>query len=188
MKKRVYAVGFAIAFAFITAFSMCIGALRSSVPVFAVDNSYCVVIDAGHGGIDGGVSGRKTGVKESELNLSIAFCLNDKLTDAGFSTVMTRKTGAGLYDTATRGFKKRDMEKRKKIIQEAKPSAVVSLHQNYYPSSSTRGAQIFYLASNPKSKLLAEILQNYLNALYAEIGVRGRVATASKYYILSKLH
>ena len=184
MKRSLFAVGVAVVVMFLTAFSLCVGALRSSLPVFAAEDRYCIVIDAGHGGIDGGVSGRKTGVKERDLNLSISFCLKEILTDAGFSVVMTRKTEAGLYDTTLRGFKKRDMQKRKQIIEAAKPTAVISIHQNFYPSSLTRGAQAFYLAASPKSKLLGERIQQYLNSVYASVGVKSRSATAGNYYML----
>ena len=76
---------------------------------------FTVVIDAGHGGIDGGVSGITTGVKESELNLDIARKLKTKFDKSGAKTVMTRKTEAGLYGIYSKGFKRRDMQKRKQI-------------------------------------------------------------------------
>ena len=41
--------------------------------------SYTVVVDAGHGGIDGGVQGVNTGVYERELNLSIAYKVKAEL-------------------------------------------------------------------------------------------------------------
>ena len=49
-----------------------------------------VVIDAGHGGVDGGVSGVNTGVKESEINLAIAKSLKHFLVRNGYDVVMTR--------------------------------------------------------------------------------------------------
>ena len=128
---------------FITACFFCVGALRSPVPVFAVEGGLSVVLDAGHGGIDGGVSGRKTGVKESEINLAIAFRLNDVLTEMGFEVTMTRKTDAGLYGTTAPGFKKRDMQRRKEIIQDASPMLVISVHQNFYPSQRDAARRCF---------------------------------------------
>ena len=143
-----------------------------------------VVLDAGHGGIDGGVTGKTTGIKESEINLAITLALKEELTDMGFEVILTRKTDAGLYDTTAKGFKKRDMQRRKEIIQAATPSLVISLHQNFYPSQSTRGAQVFYGGNHPKSQTLAKSLQNELNAEYAKHGVNARKIMYGEYFML----
>ena len=60
-------------------------------------DSVLVVIDAGHGGIDGGVTGVNTGVKESDINLEVAKALKEKLEAGGMTVVMTRTTPASLY-------------------------------------------------------------------------------------------
>ena len=143
--------------------------------------SYTVVIDAGHGGIDGGVTGVNTGVKESDLNLSIANILKDKFISAGFKVVMTRTTSAGLYGTMSKGFKLRDMKKRKEIINSAKPDLMISVHLNKFSDSSRRGAQVFYKIDNENSKRLADILQEEFNGT-------GRKYSALKgdYYVLNE--
>ena len=169
---------------FATALSVSFTALRSAVPVFALKNKLTVVLDAGHGGIDGGVSGKKTGVKESDINLSITLELKEILSDAGFEVVLTRKTQAGLYDNAGKGFKRRDMQKRKEIIEEAKPNLVLSIHQNYYPSSSTRGAQVFYSHNHLQAKEFAKALQANLNTLYQSVGAKPRTEHTGEYFIL----
>ncbi len=184
MKKSFLAVCIATAFAFLAAFTLCVSALNSPVPTFAADDSLVIVLDAGHGGIDGGVSGRTTGVKESDLNLAITLCLKDLLTDCGFSVTLTRKTEDGLYGTTAKGFKRRDMEKRKEIVEKADPAFVVSIHQNFYPSQSTRGAQVFYLKSSEEGKTLAESIQRSLNETYQKVGVKARKETAANYYML----
>lgn len=56
-----------------------------------------VVIDPGHGGIDGGVSGVKTGVKESALNLALSKIVGEYLESAGFNVIYTRRNDDGLY-------------------------------------------------------------------------------------------
>ena len=60
---------------------------------------YSVVIDAGHGGIDAGVLGVATGVKESDINLAIARLLAISFENAGFKVTLTRNSEAGLYGT-----------------------------------------------------------------------------------------
>ena len=75
------------------------------------------VISQDNGGVDGGVSGVKTGVKESELNLAVVKKLENYLKSAGLSVVLTRNTDAGLYGLATGNLKRKDMQKRKEIIE-----------------------------------------------------------------------
>lgn len=167
----------------ITAYTICLRAIF--LPVSAgTEEKFHVVVDAGHGGMDGGVVGRKTGVKESDLNLSIAFSLKEELEDAGFLVTMTRKTQFGLAETGAKWSKKQDMKMRKSIIAESDPSLVISIHQNYYPSVSSRGGQVFYLKTCELGKNLALGVQEKINELYAKDGVKGRVATPSDYYIL----
>ena len=124
-----------------------------------------IVIDAGHGGIDAGVLGVKTGEKESDINLAIAKQLKGYFTDAGFTVVMTRKTNAGLYGSANSGFKMRDMKKRKEIIEGCNADMVISVHQNFCPLPSKRGGIVFFDKSSEVSGALAENIQSELNAL-----------------------
>lgn len=181
--KNFFAVASILFVGLITALSLCVQALSAPQTVGA-EQKMSIVLDAGHGGIDGGVSGKKTGVKESDLNLSITHVLNETLTDMGFEVTLTRKTEGGLYGTLTKGFKRRDMQKRKEIIEEAKPALIVSIHQNFYPSASTRGAQVFYNKASTEGQTLALCLQEKLNGLYAEQGVKNRTASSGEYYML----
>ena len=142
-----------------------------------------VVLDAGHGGIDGGVTGIKTGVKESEVNLSIVKKLQVYFEQAGINVVLTRKTDAGLYGLATKGFKKRDMQKRKEIIENASPAVMVSIHQNAYAGSSRRGAQLFYRKDSGAGALLANSIQAELNAMPE--CVKQSKPLAGDYYMLN---
>lgn len=125
-------------------------------------SKYVIVIDAGHGGVDLGVNGITTGVAESELNLIIAKILKESFTAAGFKVVMTRSTAEGLYGIKTPGFKNRDMRNRKKIIQDANPDIVLSIHMNFYSSPIRRGLQVFY-TNKDHSKDLAREIQNIVN-------------------------
>ena len=107
--------------------------------------------------------------------------------DLGFDVILTRKTSSGLYGAATKGFKRRDMEKRKEIVEKEKPDLVLSIHQNYYPSVVTRGAQVFYAAGNETSKALATALQTELNGLYETQKVKNRAIPAGEYYMLKSV-
>ena len=122
-----------------------------------------VVIDAGHGGIDGGAVGVLTGNKESDLNLDIAFLLGEKLQDVGIDVVYTRTTQDGLYGNLESGFKRRDMLERKRIVQKANADMVISIHLNKFSLSSRRGAQVYFQKNDEVSALLASSVQDSLN-------------------------
>ena len=93
--------------AFSAAVGLCVSVLNAPRAVAAMNDALRIVLDAGHGGVDGGVVGRDTGVKESDLNLAITYKLKTALEDMGFEVFLTRKTEAGLYGTTAKGFKKR---------------------------------------------------------------------------------
>lgn len=137
-----------------------------------------IVIDAGHGGEDGGVVG-SAGVKESEINLAIAKKLKTCLENGGYRVIMTRSNDSGLYGAVTSNKKLADMKKRKEIILGAKPDLVVSIHQNYFPSSYVSGAQVFYPPSGQYGEEAA-IMQKVLNRM---LGC-SRSAAKGDYYII----
>lgn len=129
------------------------------------DGERVIVIDAGHGGIDAGVSGVGTGAKESEINLAISKYLRGYFADAGFKTVMTRKTQGGLYGLSSKGFKMRDMKKRKEIIEESDADMVISVHQNFCPIPSRRGGTVFFDKDSGCGRALAESIQKSINEM-----------------------
>ncbi len=146
----------------------------------SANNGITIVIDAGHGGIDGGVVGKTSGKKESDLNLSIAQSLRHFLIKGGYNVVLTRKDSGGLYDSSASNLKLSDMKKRKETINAAKPDLVVSIHQNSYPLSTAKGAQVFYDASSEKSAAAAKTIQNILNDSLSG----NRISKTAEYYIL----
>ena len=123
---------------------------------------FTVVIDAGHGGIDGGVVG-VDGVKESTLNLAYSKTLGELFERSGFNVVYTRKTDAGLYGLPTNGFKQRDMRRRKEIIDKAHPNLLISVHMNKFSQSTRSGPQVFYQQGKQDGQALAESLQRVFN-------------------------
>ena len=164
-------------------FIICFGALAVKPIGDASVSKVKIVLDAGHGGIDGGVIGVNSGVKESELNLKVVKKLERYLKDAGFSVVLTRTSDAGLYGIATKNLKRKDMEKRRDIIKNAEPHLVVSIHMNKYSVSTRRGAQVFYKSGDEKAKLLADSVQNGFNTM--EEASRVCSALTGDYYILN---
>ena len=164
-------------------FIICFSALSVNATSDSKSSKIKVVLDAGHGGIDGGVLGVNSGVKESELNLKVVKLLEKHLTNAGIQVTLTRTSDAGLYGVATKNLKRKDMEKRRDIISQAKPDLVVSIHMNKFSTSSRRGAQVFYKDKDEFGKKLAESIQESFNTM--ESAVRTCSALVGDYYILN---
>ncbi len=121
-----------------------------------------IVLDAGHGGFDPGVSG-SSGVAERELNLIFARKLEALLEEEGYHVVQTRPTEAGLYDEDQAHKKAQDMQRRCAVIEAAQPLATISIHQNSYPDSSVSGPQVFYYAQSKEGEQLASCIQECMN-------------------------
>lgn len=118
-----------------------------------------IVIDPGHGGIDGGATSC-TGILESALNLDISLRLKDLFHLLGYETRMIRETDISIYIKGQTIAEKKmsDLKERVRITENTPNAIVLSIHQNHFPDSQYRGAQVFY-AKNPESKVLAEKLQ-----------------------------
>lgn len=156
---------------------MCLGCAA----VGAADaGGFTVVLDAGHGGVDLGVAAG--GVRESDINLLLVKELRQLFADAGFRVVLTRKNAGGLYGLPTPGFKRRDMEERRRIIREAAPDLVISVHQNSFPAQPSRsGAQVYYKKGDAAASRLAACIAAPLSRACG-----GRCAAlVGDYYILN---
>ncbi len=141
-----------------------------------------IVIDAGHGGADGGCIGRSSGITENELNLEYAETLKSICEGLGLKVVMTRTDLNGLYSPLASNRKRSDMEARQKIIEDSGADLVLSVHMNAFPLSSSRGAHVFFDKKNQGGEVLAQSLQN---ALYENIAYAKSQANAGDFYILN---
>lgn len=175
-----------------TALSAVFIILALSSPIIAAsvmkgDTRKVVVVDAGHGGSDGGVIGKRTGVKESDLNLKVAKLLGEYLISGGYRVVYTRQNDTMHTFPSVRDNKKRaDMFKRGEIINSAKPAAMVSVHMNFYSSSSRRGAQVFFDRHSDVGREFANIMQGVINTELNSVGGgRSYTALSAEKYLLS---
>lgn len=118
------------------------------------------VIDAGHGGEDGGTVSA-LGTQESGINLQIASRLNAMLHFFGLSTKMIRTEDVAVYTEGETIAQKKvsDIKNRVKTVEETPNAVLVSIHQNHFSESKYRGAQVFY---NAQGQLPAELLQQAL--------------------------
>lgn len=120
-----------------------------------------VVIDAGHGGFDGGAVG-VDGIVEKDINLAIAKKLQMFFAVNGFPTVMTREEDRSLEDPGLETVRKRknsDIHNRKALADSCGDCILLSIHQNKFPQSKSFGAQVFYGPQNPESQRMGELLQ-----------------------------
>lgn len=119
-----------------------------------------IVIDAGHGGFDGGAVGCTTNVKEDGLNLCVAIKVQKLLAADGYTVIMTREDENALGQT-----KNGDMQKRREIIENAHPDIVISIHMNKFSDSYVSGPQVFYHGESAEGEILASLIQEQLNAI-----------------------
>ena len=125
----------------------------------------CVVIDAGHGGEDGGAVSAD-GTLESAINLQIALRVRDLLSFCGVKTRMIRETDTAVYTpgSGTVAEKKRsDLQNRVRTVNETPGALLLSIHQNFFPQTKYHGAQVFY-APTDGSDQLAERMQALLRS------------------------
>ena len=144
----------------------------------------CVVIDAGHGGVDPGKVG-VDGSLEKDINLQIALKLQKFLQMQDVDVILTRESDMGLYDENASNKKVQDMKNRVAIIEEAMPKLTVSIHQNSYHEEYVHGAQVFYYAGSDKSKELAERIQQVM-ALQLDKDNTRKAKANDGYYLLKK--
>ena len=161
----------------------CVSALGQTETVKSDVSLYKVVLDAGHGGKDGGATGVKTGVSEKELNLKVVKKLEEYFKNAKFGVILTRNSDQGLYGAAKSNLKRQDMLKRKEIIENAAPTVVISIHMNKYSGASRRGAQVFYKKGDEGGKVFATKVQNSFNEM--ETSVKNYSPLTGDYYILN---
>lgn len=139
-------------------------AVTTFVESMPLTGKYCIVIDPGHGGEDGGATSC-AGHLESNYNLEIALRLENLLNLLGYDTKMTRVTDVSIYTKGETIAQKKvsDLKERVRIVNDTPNALLLSIHQNYFSDGRYSGAQVFY-ANTGQSKVLAERLQAAFSA------------------------
>lgn len=165
-----------------------LGAVHAvSVAAAQTENRPVIVLDAGHGGEDGGAVG-VNGVEEKTVNLAIALFVREKLEAAGYPVKMIRETDTAVGDTtlSTLNERKRsDILYRTQIVNETENCIFVSIHQNFFEQSQYSGAQMFYSANNSESAGLAECIRRSVVSKIQPENKRENKQAESRIYILS---
>ncbi len=159
--------------------------------VFASDkpesvNDKTVIIDPGHGGVDGGAVGYN-GVIEKDINLKISLKLRTFFEASGFRVIMTREDDISIYDEGSdtvREKKKTDIYNRSKLLEENPDAIFISIHQNKFEQSQYSGTQVFYSGNNDNSKLLAQFIQTNVKDMLQKNNDRQIKPAGDNLYIL----
>lgn len=125
-----------------------------------LEREHTIVIDAGHGGVDGGATSY-TGILESQFNLEICLRLEDLFHLMGYKTRMIRRTDVSVYTSGETIAAKKvsDLRQRVKMVMETEDPVLISIHQNTFPDGRYSGAQVFYA---PEGEELGKLLQKSL--------------------------
>lgn len=157
-----------------------------SVSITENDAYPLIIVDAGHGGEDGGTSSSQ-GVREKDINLQISDKLSMLLNLAGYKTLLTRTEDKLLYDgepDTMRSKKLDDIRKRMEIINSNPESIFLSIHQNFFTESKYWGTQVFYSGNNPESKLIAEEIQRSVVGCFQKDNARKIKQSGKEIYLL----
>lgn len=145
-----------------------------------------VIIDAGHGGDDGGAIGID-GTVEKDINLDIALKLEKLLKFYGFDVIMTRTEDIMTCDDGLDSLRKRkvsDIHNRFDVLEKNPDAVFISIHQNKFEDNSQHGTQVFYSGNNDESKLLAESIQNSIVSVLQPDNSRVVKKSGSGIYLL----
>jgi len=145
-----------------------------------------IVIDAGHGGMDGGASSAD-GISESGLNLDVAKRLRDICTVLGKNAVMTREEDIMLSDGGSGSRKGRDLRRRLDIAKENPGAVFVSIHMNKFPDEDCRGLQVWYSPNSSESSYIASNIQLRSKELLDSENNRTVKAATSSIYLLDRI-
>ncbi len=119
-----------------------------------------VIVDAGHGGFDGGATVKN--ICEKDINLQISNSLAAYLKSFGFNVITVRSDDSSTESDPSATIsarKKSDLRNRLELAKKNPDSIYVSIHLNKFPMESCKGAQIFYSPNNENSKILAECIR-----------------------------
>lgn len=190
MKKGILLAGALAGTVVLLALALCRlnGLAKPAMEPSAVRRTAPLVLDAGHGGEDGGAVSL-TGVPESQINLAIVLKLRDVLGLYGVDPILLRTEDVSLHDSGAgtlREKKRSDLKNRVAAIEEVEEGTLISIHQNTYPSGRYHGAHVFY-APTEGSQPLAEHIQNSIKAALQSDNERAVKQIPDTVYIMNHI-
>ena len=160
-----------------------------SYKVFNHENLKNIVIDPGHGGIDGG-TGNEKDILEKDVNLDVALKLKKELLVEDYNIIMTREKDQSLeeFSNIKASRYRRDLDARKTIINENEPLVFVSIHVNASTSPKARGIKIYHFPNSIEGERLAnnikESIDEYVYGKFLKDENLRSEVLSEDYYIL----
>ena len=164
LRRYAYVYLYVVAF-FLGAAGLLLRSVETAGELTSFASRSVIVIDAGHGGVDGGTTGI-SGTPEDEVNLAVARRLEALLKLLGCETVMTRTDSDSLATEGStiREQKRSDLKNRVEIVNRQASAILVSIHQNHFPDSKYAGPQVFW---SGEAEALAAAMQSALSEALA---------------------
>lgn len=158
--------------------------------VFASHNNQnTLILDAGHGGLDGGAVA-EDGTAEQDINLAIVKKCQAFAGLFGIPTMLTRPDENSIdYDPekSIRANKVADIRARERIAGQVHNPIFLSIHLNKFSNSSYSGAQVFWSKNNPEGQLLAQNLQMALTSGLSPVKERQAKQAVDSIYLMKML-
>ena len=185
-EKRYFYIGFtSLSAAFIISAALIVSLGKdkgNSIFTAAENEEICIVIDAGHGGEDGGCVS-DGGVLEKDINLEVAKKTSELLSSMGYNAVMTRTEDKMLYDMYGDNYEGRkktyDLKNRLRFAEENEADIFVSIHMNKFPQEQYSGLQVYYSKNNGESERIARSIQQF-NKEYLQTDNEREIKAADK--------
>lgn len=170
----------------LVAYSMILDYSPALTASFKENSLPTIILDAGHGGFDGGAVA-EDGTVEKDINLIISLQLGDMLRSAGYNVILTRQTDTSTdskEEGSTASRKKSDLKNRLELMKKHPDAIFVSIHLNKFTTSAARGSQVFYSGNHPDSKRLSDHIQTLIVSLLQPENTRvNKLATSSTYLL-----
>lgn len=150
------------------------------------DSGADFIIDAGHGGMDGGASAAD-GTVEKELNLALSDVLRGIFDVLGYNVVMTRTGDEMLSDGGSGTNKLRDLRARMQIAKANPDALFLSIHMNKFPNTRYSGLQVWYSPNHPSSEVTARLIQSAYKTYISPDNSREIKKAGSNIYLLNRI-
>lgn len=159
---------------------------KDSLPVNNADEKITVILDAGHGGEDGGASGLNDTL-EKDLNLQLTLRTKDLLTACGYNVLLTRDEDIMLGNGETGHKKLEDLRYRLDFSNGHPEALLISIHMNKFPMEYCKGVQLYYSANNDKSLPLATSLHHLIKEKFQQDNTREIKKATGSIYLLDRV-
>ncbi|MBO5275476.1 MAG: N-acetylmuramoyl-L-alanine amidase [Clostridia bacterium] len=147
----------------------------------------CVILDAGHGGEDGGAVG-VNGLIEKECNLAICEILRNLFESSGVRVIMTRSDDRLLYTDYVKGtLKTQDLRNRLEVARSNENACFISIHMNKFSDGKYAGLQVYYSPNHEASQRIASAIQTCVTELLQPDNTRKIKKADSSIYLLDRI-